>query len=69
MLMSLMALKEKLPRFYIDGKLSFDHNISKFCQKASNKLSAFASLSPYMNQSELRILTRALLSVIFNTIR
>ena len=44
---------------YIDCKLSFDHHVSKLCQKASNKLYALARISPYMDHNKLRILMRA----------
>ena len=42
--------EEKLLGIHIDSKLSFDHHVSKLCQKASNKLYALAHISPYMDQ-------------------
>ena len=54
--------EEKLRGVHIDSKLSFDHHVSKLCQKARNKLYAFARISPYMDQKKLRNLMRAFIS-------
>ena len=54
--------EEKLLGIHIDNKLSFDHQVSKLCQKASNKLYAFARISPYMDQSKLRSLMIAFIT-------
>ena len=54
--------EEKLLGVHIDNKLSFDHHVSKLCQKASNKLYALARISPYMDQSKLRNLMRAFIT-------
>ena len=43
--------EEKLLGVQIDSRLSFDNHVSKLCQKASNKLYAFARTSdPYVLQ-------------------
>ena len=60
-LMSLIALKRNFSEF-IYSKLSFDHHVSKLCQKASNKLYALARISPYMDQNKLRNLMRAFIT-------
>ena len=54
--------EEKLLGFHIDSKLSFNHHVSKLCQKASNKLYALARISPYMDQNKLRNLMRAFIT-------
>ena len=54
--------EEKLLGVHIDSKLSFDHHVSKLCQKASNKLYALARISPYMDQNKLRNLMRAFIT-------
>ena len=54
--------EEKLLGVHIDSKLSFDHHVSKLCQKASNKLYALARISPYMDQKKLRNLMRAFIT-------
>ena len=59
--------EEELLRVQIDSKLSFDNHVSKLFQKASNKLYALARISPFMDQSKLRTLMRAL-PVSFNTV-
>ena len=38
---------------------SSEDQVSKLCQKASNKLYALARICPYMDQNKLRNLTRA----------
>ena len=38
--------EEKLLRFQIDSRLSFDNHVSKPCQKTSSKLYALARISP-----------------------
>ena len=55
--------EEKLLGVQCDSRLSFDNHVSKLCQKASNKLYALARISPYMDQSKLRALMRAFLSI------
>ena len=47
--------EEKLLGVHIDSKLSFDHHVSKLCQRASNKPYALARISPYMDHNKLRI--------------
>ena len=54
--------EEKLLGVHIDSKLSFDHHVSKLCQRASNKLYALARISPYMDHNKLRILMRAFIT-------
>ena len=54
--------EEKLLGVHIDSKLSFDHHVSKLCQKASNKLYAVARISPFMDQKKLRNLVRAFIT-------
>ena len=54
--------EEKLLGVHIDSKLSFDHHVSKLCQNASNKLYAFARISPYMDHNKLSILMRAFIT-------
>ena len=54
--------EEKLLEVHIDNKLSFDHHVSKLCQKASNKLYPLARISPYMDHNKLRILMRAFIT-------
>ena len=54
--------EEKLLGVHIDSKLSFDHHVSKLCQKASNKLYALARICPYMDHNKLRILMRAFIT-------
>ena len=54
--------EEKLLGIHIDSKLSFDHHVSKLCQKASNKLYALARISPYIDQKKLRNLMRAFIT-------
>ena len=54
--------EEKLLGIHIDSKLSFDHHVSKLCQKASSKLYALARISPYMDQKKPRNLMRAFIT-------
>ena len=54
--------EEKLLGVHIERKLSFDHHVSKLCQKPSNKLYALARISPYMDNNKLRILPRAFIT-------
>ena len=54
--------EEKLLGVQIHNKLFFENHVSKLCQKASNKLYAFARISPYMDQSKLRTLMRAFIT-------
>ena len=57
--------EEKLLGVQIDNKLSFDNHVSKLCQKASNKLYPLARILPYMDQSKLRTLMRAFITIHF----
>ena len=59
--------EEKLLGVHIDSKLSFDHHVSKLCQRASNKLYALARISPYMDHNKLRILMRAFITSQFQS--
>ena len=54
--------EEKLLGVQIDNKLSFDNDVSKLCQKASNKLYELPRISPYMDQSKLRTLMSAFIT-------
>ena len=54
--------EEKLLGVQIDNKLSCDNDVSKLCQKASNKLYALAPISPYMDQSKLRTVMTAFIT-------
>ena len=54
--------EENLLGVHIDSKLSFEHHVSKLCQRASNKLYALARTSPYMDHNKLRILMRAFIT-------
>ena len=46
--------EEKLLGIHIDSKHSFDHHVSKLCQKASNELYALTRISPYMDQKKTK---------------
>ena len=50
------SLNEKLLCLTFDCKLTFNKNIKDICQKASQKLNAFAILAPYMGATKKRIL-------------
>ena len=54
--------EEKLLGVHIDSKLSFDHHVSKLCQKASNKLYKLARISPYMDHNKIKISMRAFIT-------
>ena len=54
--------EEKLLGVQIGSRLSFNNHVCKLCQKASNELNALARISPYMNQSKLRVLMRAFIT-------
>ena len=54
--------EERLLGVHIDNKLSFDHHVSKLCQKGSNKLYALARISPYMDHNKLRTLMKAFIT-------
>ena len=41
--------REKLLGIQFDNKLSFDYHLSEICKKASRKLDAVGTLTPYMN--------------------
>ena len=43
------STQEKLLGITIDNKLTFEHRVGGFCQKASNKLYALSCIAPYMN--------------------
>ena len=50
------SLSEKLPGITFDCKLKFNKHIEDICQKASQKLNAFARNVPYMETTKNRIL-------------
>ena len=60
------SLNEKLLRITFDFKLTFNKNIKDICQKASQKLNAFAILAPYMGATKKRILMSAFFTWQFN---
>ena len=53
---------EKLLRVTIDYKLNFEEHLSKVCDKASQKLNAFARISSYMNINQKKRIMRAFIS-------
>ena len=53
---------EKLLGVMIDYKLNFEEHLSKVCDKASQKLNAFARISSYMNISQRERIMRAFMS-------
>ena len=53
---------EKLLGIKIDCNLSFNEHVEDICEKASQKLSALARISPYLNESKRRILFKSFIS-------
>ena len=48
--LAIIILNRKMNKYVtIDSNLSFENHISSICKKASQKLSAFAGIAPYMN--------------------
>ena len=47
---------EKLLGLKIDYKLNFDNHVNSLCKKASNKLRALATATPYMNIEKRKLL-------------
>ena len=50
---------EKLFGVKIDGNLNFNDHISDLCKKASRKISAIATVTPYMGLSKRKLLMNA----------
>ena len=50
---------QKLPDVTIDRKLNFNEHVTNLCDKASKKTQALARISPYIPQTQKRLLMNA----------
>ena len=53
---------EKLLGVTVDSKLKFDEHVNKLCNKASQKLSALARVSPFMSKNQKRKIMKAFIT-------
>ena len=53
---------EKLLGVTVDSKLKFDEHVNKLCDKASQKLSALARVSPFMSKKQKRKIMKAFIT-------
>ena len=60
------SFPEKLLGVKIDSDLNFEEHISSICKKASAKLNALASMSPYIDEGKRRLIMNAFFNSYFN---
>ena len=57
---------EKLLGIQFNNKLFFDYHLSEICKKASRKLYALGTVTPYMNLPKRKILMNAIFNSQFS---